>query len=78
MLIKYKEGDNTLHFSRDYRNVMVVYHGIINDEDDGLPLCNDKEINAIAAYVAYTLTYRDALKLRDKNVMQFAQLMKAD
>ena len=37
-LLKYDEGDNTLYFSQNFRNVIVVYHGILVDEEDGLPL----------------------------------------
>lgn len=51
-LIKYKEGDGVLYFDRDYNNVTVVYHGILCDEEDGLPLINDREMKAIAAFVA--------------------------
>lgn len=76
-LVKYKEGNNTLYFSKDYRKVMVIYHGIFVD-DEGLPLVNDKELNAIAAYVAYSLTYREGIKMRDKALMEIAQIMKAD
>lgn len=64
-LVKYKEGGDRLYFNRDYKNVMVVYHGIIADEEDGLPMINDKEMKAIAAFIAYTETYKDALKKRD-------------
>lgn len=31
---------------------MVVYHGVIVDEDSGLPLINDKEEKALAAFIA--------------------------
>ena len=64
-LVKYKEGGNTLYFNRDYKNVMVVYHGIIADEEDGLPMINDREMKAIAAFIAYTESYKDLLKKRD-------------
>jgi GH43 family beta-xylosidase len=43
-LLKYDEGDNALYFSQDFKNVIVVYHGILVDEEDGLPLINDKEM----------------------------------
>ena len=51
-LIKYKEGDGILYVDRDYNNVTVVYHGILCDEEVGLPLINDREMKAIAAFVA--------------------------
>lgn len=61
-LIKYKEGDGILYFDRDYNNVTVVYHGILCDEDDGLPLINDREMKAIAAFVAWREMLKDCLK----------------
>ena len=30
--VKYKEGDNTLYFNRDYDTVIVIYHLIIVDD----------------------------------------------
>jgi len=59
-LAKYRVEDNVLSFSRDYRNVVVIYHGIIVD-DDGLPLLTDKEVNALAAFIAYSDLYKKAL-----------------
>lgn len=76
-LVKYKEGDNTLYFSRDYHNIMVVYHGIIVD-DEGLPLLNDKEINAIAAFVGYSILYKQGLAIRDKFSLEASQIIKQD
>lgn len=77
-LLKYKEGNNTLYFSRDYHDVMVVYHGIIADEEDGTPLVNEKELQAIAAYVAFAELFKDALRKRDKNSLTLAQSLKEE
>lgn len=77
-LLKYKEGDNTLYFSRDYKKVMIVYHGVINDEESGLPMCNEKEIRAIAAYVGYATLYKDGLKRRDGDSIKMAQMLQVD
>lgn len=60
-LVKYDEGNGELYFSRNYPRVMVVYHGYIAD-DEGLPLINEKEQRAIAAFVAYTHLYKESLK----------------
>jgi hypothetical protein len=78
--VKYKEGDGVLYFNRDYPKVMVVYHGIIVDEEDGLPLINDKEMEAIAAFIAYREVYKDMLRKRDfsKVNMMFVQDLKED
>ncbi len=75
-LVKYKEGDDTLYFSRDYPSVKVIYQGILMDEDDGLPLINEKEKEAIAAYVAYTELLKESIKKRDANSFKLAQAMR--
>lgn len=60
-LVKYDEGNQELYFSRNYPHVMVVYHGYLVD-DEGLPLINEKEQRAIAAFLAYTTLYKESLK----------------
>ncbi len=77
-LVKYDEGNNQLFFARPYKNIMVVYHGIIVDEETGLPLVTDKEIKALAAYVAYASLYREGIQKRNPDIMQFAQTIYAD
>lgn len=61
-LIKYKEGDGVLYFDRDFDNVCVLYHGILCDDEDGLPLVNDREMKAIASFVAWRETFKECLK----------------
>lgn len=75
--VKYKQIGNTLVFSKDFHNVCIVYHGVECDED-GLPLINDKEMRAIAAYVAYATTYKEGLKRRDPNILNLAQTIYTD
>jgi hypothetical protein len=57
---------------------MIIYHGIIADEETGLPLVNDKELNAIATFVAYASLYKEGIKKRDANVIKLAQTVKED
>lgn len=57
---------------------MVVYHGVIADEETGLPLVNDKEIRAIASFIAYIQTYKDGLKKKDTATIKLAQMLKED
>lgn len=76
--MKYDEGNGVLYFTKDYKNVMVVYHGILADEDTGLPLLNNKELRAVAAYVAYISLNKEGIRKRDGNIMQLAQSVKAD
>ena len=74
---KYKEIDGTLYFNRDYPKIMVVYHGIEVDED-GLPKINDKEMRAIAAYVAYATLYKEGLVKKDGSLIQLASSIQSD
>lgn len=76
--MKYDEGNGVLYFTKDYKHVMVVYHGILADEDTGLPLLNNKELRAVAAYVAYISLNKEGIRKRDGNIMQLAQSIKAD
>ena len=57
---------------------MVVYHGIIMDEETGLPLLNQKELRAIGAYVAYVTLFKEGIRKRDGNIIQLAQSIKTD
>lgn len=77
-LVKYKEGDNTLYFTRDYKRVMVIYHGILVNDETGLPMITDKEMQAIAAYVGFALLYRESLQKRDANLMKMAMQVKQE
>lgn len=76
--LRYDQGSGELFFDRDYRNLMVVYHGILLDDEFGLPLINEKEMRAIAAYVAYASLYREGIIKRDSNIIQLANTVKAD
>ena len=76
-LVKYDEGNNELYFANNYPKVIVVYHGIIED-DDQLPLVNEKELTAIAAFVAYASLYKEGIKKRDSNIIKLAQTVKED
>ena len=76
--VKYNEGDGVLYFTHDYKHVMVIYHGIIVDEDTGLPLLNDKELDAVAAYVGYVLLRKEGIRKRDSDALKLAQDVKGD
>ena len=78
MLVNYKEGDNILYFSNNWPKVTVIYQGILVDDEDGLPLINDREMRAIAAYIAWIHTFKDAIKKRDKNSFTIAQMLQTE
>lgn len=77
-LVKYDKGDSELYFAHNYPKVMIVYHGVFADEEDGLPLVNDKELTAIAAFVAYASLYKEGIKKRDTTLIKIAQTIKED
>ena len=77
-LVKYKEGGDRLYFSRDYHRVMVVYQGVIVNEEDGLPMINDREMRAIAAFIAYRTLFKDSLIKRDKISLELANVVKEE
>ena len=75
--LKFEQVGDTLYFDRPYDYVSILYKGEVLD-DAGLPDVNDKEANAIAAYVAYTQKYKEGLMTMNANVMQVAQQLKHD
>ena len=77
-LLKYDEGNGVLYFAKNYPKVKVVYHGVLADDETGLPLVNDKELRAIAAFVAYSSLYKEGIKKRDANLVKLAQTVNAD
>lgn len=76
-LAKYRIEGDYLVFDKDYDNVTILYHGIITD-DDGLPYLTDKEVQALAAYVAYFDTYKQSIMKKDGNLVNLANIIKAD
>lgn len=72
-LAKYIEENNTLYFAKPYKNITVVYKGILVDEDSGLPLISEKEAQAIAAYIAYAYLYKDGIRRKDGATINLAQ-----
>lgn len=68
---EYHQVGNTLYFKYPYGRVHILYKGeVLND--DGLPDVNDKEIMAIATYVAYVVMYKEGLKTKNGGIMQMA------
>ena len=73
--VKYDEGNGVLYFNRDYKHVMVVYHGVFVDDENGLPLLNNKELRAIATYVAFVSLNKEAIRKRDGNLLKLAAVI---
>lgn len=76
-LAKYRIEGDYLVLDKDYSNVTILYHGVVTD-DDGLPYLTDKEMQALAAYVAYVDIYKKSLIRKDGNIFNLAANVKAD
>lgn len=76
-LAKYRIEGDYLVLDKDYNNVTILYHGVITD-DEGLPYLNDKEMQALAAYVAYVDIYKKSLIRKDGNLFNLAANVKND
>lgn len=76
-LLKFRLVGDVLEFSQDYNNVCILYHGIVVD-DEGLPMINDKELYALAIYIAYIDMYRKGLGMKNGDLIQLSQVLKAD
>ena len=75
--IKYQEVDGKLYLADNFKTVNVLYKGIIVDSE-GLPSLNEKEIDAIAAFVAYSKLYKKGITTMNNAIIQTAQMLKAD
>lgn len=76
-LAKYTRVLNTLHFQHTNFPVTVVYKGVLADEN-GLPSLNFREVEAIAAYCAYTSYFKNALITKDRSTFELAQTLKME
>lgn len=74
--IKYHQEGNTLFLADNFDTVNVLYKGVLADED-GLPEITTKEMDAIAVFVAYTKTYKDAIRTRDQLLLAIAKDLEA-
>lgn len=70
---KYTIEENTLRFKKNYGCVHILYKGILMDEE-GLPRVTEKEIEAIAAYMASIIKRKDAWRINDLNSLRMAEL----
>ena len=73
--IKYERVGDTLYLDRPYREVNILYRGVILD-DDGLPELTDKEALAIATYCAWVTKYKEGLMTNNPNIISMANTLK--
>ena len=57
--------------------INILYRGQVLD-DDGLPQLTDKEVDALAAYIAYVVFYKRGLVNSDANMLTLAGTMKQE
>lgn len=75
--VNYERVGNTLYFPTNYKNVNILYKGILLD-DEGLPQITDKEALAIATYVAYTQKFKEGIITNNAAITNMANLLKAE
>lgn len=73
--VKYRVVGNKLYVAQNYSDINVLYKGIILDEE-GLPSLTEAEVDAVAAFCAYSKTFKNALVTKDNNTMQLAMMLK--
>ena len=72
--IKYRQEGNRIILNDKFEIVNILYKGIIVD-DTGLPLLNEKEMDAIAAFCAYVNDFKHARSTRDPVTFQMSAQM---
>ena len=74
--VKYTKVGNTLYLKDTYGGpIHILYKGEVVD-DTGMPFVNDKEIMAIATYIAYIQYYKEGLKTKNQASIQLAHDLK--
>lgn len=72
--IPFTQIEDRLYFSNYCDSVNILYYGIFADEF-GLPFLNYKEVQAIAAYCAYTDMFKQGMMTRNGALLQLAQAL---
>ena len=72
--IKYTREENRLWLADRFETVNILYKGVLVDAT-GLPSLDEKEIDAIATYFAYTSMFKKALVTKDQATMQLAAIL---
>lgn len=70
--IHYQRLGNKLYFEHPYPFVRILYKGVEVD-DEGLPYLNDREVEAVALFVAYVQTQKEGLQSMNGDKLKMAQ-----
>lgn len=74
-LIKYRVvDDKTIEVMQPDGHVNILYKTVSYDEN-GLPFLNVKEVDAIAAYCAFSIMFKQSLMTRDQSTFQMSQVL---
>jgi hypothetical protein len=66
-----------IYLQEHFDKVNILYKGVVLD-DEGLPEITDKEAQAIAAYIAYIIKFKEGLRTSNKASIEFAGTFKAE
>jgi hypothetical protein len=72
--IKYIQEGNILKFSEKFEQILILYKGVHVDSE-GLPELTSQEVDAIAAFCAYSNDFKQARLTKDPTTFQMAQKM---
>lgn len=72
--VKYEQVGQSIYLADKFDKIFILYKGVVVD-DTGLPFLNTKEVDAIAAFCAYTYDFRRARLTKDGSTFQMAQFM---
>lgn len=73
--VNYERVGDTLYLNGKYKGkIFILYRGNILDED-GLPEITEEEATAIAAFCAYTMKFKEAIRTNDKSTMEVANML---
>lgn len=75
--IPYTQVGNILYLQEHFDQINILYRGIVLDKE-GLPELTDKEAQAIAAFVAYTVKFKEGMMTNNKNAVEFANVLKTE
>lgn len=76
-LAKYIRTGNKIYFDNNYGTINVLYKGIYIDED-GLPMINEKEQEAIACFCAFSEKFKQGWAQNNPQLIEMAKLLEQD
>lgn len=72
--VKYERVNDTLYFEENYGPIQILYKGVELDDDE-LPYLTEKEVDAIACYLAFTKRFKEGWATHNTQMIQEAQLL---